>query len=79
MINLLHASPYTDFIYRMCEEPTQEQLEARQRKLEKRNEEYLREYQLIKVKKSKLPSAKRKAISDWYERNYLKEKGDDML
>jgi len=61
----------------MCEEPTPKELEARQRKIEKRNEEYLKEYELIKSKKSKLPSARRKAIVDWYERNYLKEKGDE--
>ena len=75
MNSLLNSSVYTDFIYRMCEEPTQKELEARQSKIQKRNEEYLKEYELIKCKKSKLPSAKRKAIVDWYEKNYLKEQG----
>ena len=61
-------SPYLDFIYRMHEEPTQEQIRRRQDYLDHRDMRYREEYKLIQQKKSKLSSMKRKAIVEWYER-----------
>ena len=69
-MNILNQ-PYTEMLYQMLGEPTQEQLARQRQYLELRNEAWRREYKSIKAKTSILSSAKRRMIT-----NFIKENGE---